>query len=399
VTRRRTRRLAAALVLGCLLALGVDQAVLYAALDDDLVLGQRLAPFDPPYFTAAQRAALARIEQQVRTGEPPAELLGFHAELGWAHAPESGAEDFVFDRFGARVGVAPLAAQKPAGVTRVAAFGCSFTIGVQVGPLKCWPAALDALSPGVEVANLGVAGYGLDQAFLRWRLTHDALDCDEVLLGFLPAAATRNLSVYRPALRHWSETLAFKPRFVLALDGELELVPNPARSFAELARLVRTQSELHAVLARTDGWVQRAPAAWAPRGSHWSHWFATGRLALTLLERRGRDPAAALADASSETYRVTRAIALAMAREVQHSGARFRLLVLPDRPALRSAASGRPYWASFAADVNEAGVELLDLSPALLAAGALDDDAFWLADGHYAPGAHAVVARALAQRE
>jgi len=381
----------------------VDQAVLYTALGDGELFGRRIAPFDPPLFTADQRAALARIEEQVRTGAPPAELLGFDPELGWSHAPESGTGDFQFDRFGARIGVAPLAADKPAGVTRVAVYGCSFTIGVQVGPRESWPAAWDALDPSIEVANMGVAGYGLDQAFLRWRMTQAALASDEVLLGFLPSASPRNLSVYRPALRHWSETLAFKPRFRLgadsALGGELELVPNPARSFAELAHLVRTQSELHALLARTDGWAQRAPAAWAPRGSHWSHYSATGRIVLTLLERRGRDPEAALANPRSETFRVTLGIIRTMAREVERAGARFCLLVLPDRPGLRSAARGRPYWSDFVAEAERAGVKVLDLSSALLEAGAPDDDSFWVPDGHYAPRAHAVVAETLARHD
>jgi hypothetical protein len=381
---------------GVLLSIA-DQALQLSVLADGELFGRRIAPFDPPLFSAGQEAALERIREQVRTGQPTAELLGFDAELGWSHAPSSGSGDFSFDRIGARIGLAPLPEAKQAGIARVGVFGCSFAIGVQVAPRESWPAVLDAAGDNWEVSNLGVAGYGLDQAFLRWRRVAEQLDADEVWLAFLPAAALRNLSMYRPALRHWSETLAFKPRFVLDAAGRLELVPNPARSFRELERLVDDQDEFLRRLSPHDAWVRRFPAAYAPRGSHWSHASACARLILTELERGGRDFRTRLADSEDEVFRIASAVVIQMAGEVAARGARFRLLILPDRPALREHGASPDFWSALVAQLEARSIEVVDLTEPLLQAGAHEADSFWTADGHYAAPAHRVVGTALGE--
>ena len=251
----------------------------------------------------------------------------------------------------------------------------------------------------MEVANLGVGAFGLDQAFLRWRRVARELEADEVWLGLLPAAALRNLSMYWPAMEHWGSTVSTKPRFVLDDDGRLELLANPAASEADLVRLLRNQEEFVRRVGRGDVWLQRVPAAYAPFGSHWSHRLATGRLLLTVLDRRGRDPARWLRDEESVAFRLIRAIVLRMAEEVAAQNAtRFRLLILPAREDLRDReAEPRAYWEGLVDGLRRAGVTVLDLSDALVAVGATRDDRFWSEGGHYSPRANREVASALVE--
>jgi lysophospholipase L1-like esterase len=53
---------------------------------------------------------------------------------------------------------------------RIAVVGDSFTFGLEVRYEDTWPYQLErALGPEFRVLNLGVDGYGVDQAFLRYR--------------------------------------------------------------------------------------------------------------------------------------------------------------------------------------------------------------------------------------
>ncbi len=392
------RRWPRALALGLLLALALDQLVLLFALRDGELLGNRIAPFDPPIFWEGQAETLARIEEHVAAGRGAAGDFDHDAELGWGGAPSTGAGQLAYDWIGARLGDAPFPRERRAGELRAGAFGCSFTMGTEVAAADAWPAVLDARE-GLAVANLGMAAYGLDQAFLRWRRVAGELDADEVWLGFLPAASLRNLSMYWPAMRHWTTTVATKPRFELAPDGALQLVPNPAETLADLVALLHDQARFFEALAR-DVWVERVPDAYAPAGSRALHRLALGRVWLTLRDRRGRDPRPWLVDETSEATRLVRAIVLAMRAEVEASGARFRLLVLPSRPDLvdRREHGGRGFWEDVTGALAADGVDVLDVSDALLAAEALESSAVWAPGGHYSERGNRVVADALAAR-
>ena len=241
-------------------------------------------------------------------------------------------------------------------------------------------------------------GYGLDQCLLRYRRVAAELAADEVWLGFLPYASLRTLSTYWPAMRHWASVVAFKPRFSLAPDGGLQLVPCPADSLQELVRLVETQADFLAAVAPRDHWVGRVRPAYAPAGSHWSHHLAAGRLFWTWADHRGRAPGPLLRDPESEVHRLVRAIVSTMAREVEAGGAaRFRLLILPAEEDLADrAAHGGAYWDALVDGWSAEGLRVLDLSEPLLAAGALEDGGLWAPGGHYSARGHQVVADSLA---
>lgn len=392
--RWRWRRRLALAALAVLLA---DQAVQWTVLRDGWLLGRRIAPFDPPLFNAAQREARERLVALARGERPagPPRNVRLDPDLGWAPEPGFASGAYRYDAAGARVGAAgPLAAARTPGVRRVVAVGCSFTHGDEVDGDQTWCSRLDAQRADLELANLGVGGYGADQALLRLRRDGLPLQPDEAWFGLMPAAALRVTTLYRPAERHQDPSVGFKPRFVLD-GGVLRAVPCPAPS-AEAALRLLTDQGAFVQACRQDDWVARSPAAFAPRGSHPSHWFAASRLALTRLEAGGRDGAAALRDPHSGTHRLLAALVLELRDSARAAGAGFRLLLLPDRDALRAAAAGAPPWAGLVEGLAAAGVAVTDLTPALADAGALQDDALWQPGGHWGPELHAAAARVLA---
>jgi len=77
---------------------------------------------------------------------------------------------------------------KPSGVTRLCAFGDSFTHGDEVGDLRDYPTLLqqelDVVAPRrYEVLNFGVSSFGFHQAFMMWEALGSRYGCDELLLG------------------------------------------------------------------------------------------------------------------------------------------------------------------------------------------------------------------------
>jgi hypothetical protein len=443
----------------CLLLM--DQAVQWTELSDGWLQSRRVIPFDPPLFNNDQRTSLLRIEA-VGDDEVNRSIVGrIDAELGWAPVP--GGRDVwgSYDQAGARTdgsppdapvgaraasgagagpgggatdgardgtdggtdgagtdGVAPspaAPAAAPAGAPvsaaagaatrpgdgtplRVVAVGCSFTFGQGVGDDQTWAAQLERLRPDLEVVNLGVVGYGLDQALLRLWRDGMPLRPDEVWLGWRPGATLRMTTLYPPALTHGTTTVSFKPRYTL--DGDVpRLVPNPVGSPADVMRLLSDQQAFLAAVGRDDLWVRRRPEAWAPFGGHWTHRFALSRLVVTALELEDREPEKWVNDRTTEANRLLRTLVQDGAGRVASAGARFRLLVLPDRRDLhwRNATSTLGYWADPVVMMAGRGVEVLDMSGALESAGALTDGSLWT-DGHYGPRLNAAVAEVLAQR-
>lgn len=386
------RRWKAGALLALLVGLALDQLLARTALRDGMFLGVPIAPFDPPLFSPSQFRAFERIQEQL-AGQKPVSGK-FDPELGWCNRPDSGFDEYRYDWAGARIGAEPLARTKAAGVRRIVAVGCSMTHGEEVAARESWCAQVDAALPEVEVANLGVAAYGIDQALLRLRRDGFALEPDEVWLGILPQAALRTTTFFRPILDHWSLDVAFKPRFLLGDSGELVLAPSPAQSLADVARLLTDQETLLATLAGRDPWVARAPVAYAPRGTDWRHHSFVARLWLTLDEKRGRRLADAFDD-GHEFGRLFSAIVRTAQQECAERGARFLVLVLPGQDDLdRREETGRGYWEPWCDARRAQGVEVVDLSAALVAFPGARSELF-APNGHYTAVGSARVAEAL----
>ena len=134
-------------------------------------------------------------------------------------------------------------AEPDSGMLRVLLFGDSFVHGdevpVEVSFAERMPALCESLgaSRPVEVLNLGVPGYGLDQSFLRLERCAWQFHPDIVVVGFQPENVMRVTNIIR--LFYFTKTgLPFsKPRFLLS-QGELSVVNSPCIRPEEVAAVL-----------------------------------------------------------------------------------------------------------------------------------------------------------------
>ena len=87
---------------------------------------------------------------------------------------------------GRTVGVTTYDLQPAEDVLRVVAIGDSFVFGSYVDSDETYPAYLETLLDGGEVLNMGVVGYGIDQAVLKYQAYGEQYNPDVVLLGTFP---------------------------------------------------------------------------------------------------------------------------------------------------------------------------------------------------------------------
>ena len=119
-------------------------------------------------------------------------------ELGWSVGPGGHGPTYNSDGRGVRRASGREYPDLPApGVVRIVTVGDSFTHGDEVADQETWQAELERLDPRLEVLNLGVGGYGTDQAFLRWRRDGAPRGGQIAILGIWPEKICRNLNVCR----------------------------------------------------------------------------------------------------------------------------------------------------------------------------------------------------------
>ena len=283
--------------------------------------------------------------------------LGYRPAPGFARSAVAGAPALTITPQGAR-GPVDVPLGRTPGVARVVAVGDSFTFGADVGDTDAWPARV-AAALGVEVVNLGVQGYGLDQAALRLERDAPRWRPDVVLIGWYASAAGPER-----LLRTWS--CGPKPRFV-AEGGTLRLVGTPVPGPDEVRAAVRSAPAL-GWLARL-AWRRLVPPPADDPGPRRA-------LAVLLLDR--------------------------MVAAVRQAGARPVVVFLPSAGQPTSADYRLERDVVLAPWCSRAGVTCIDAGPRLVPEPAPADWAalaaanFLGANPHYSPLGHARVAEAVA---
>jgi len=152
-------------------------------------------------------------------------------QLGWPSPDSFGKGDY--DSSGSRI--IP-SFPDPNEEACVSAYGDSFTWGHEVGNEFAWSNVLSKIL-NCRVSNFGVRGYGTDQSYLRFK--HN--DCDKakiVILGHLAENVVRNVNQFSNLL-YPARGYALKPRFIIAADGSLKLIPILHLSLDEYHTMVR----------------------------------------------------------------------------------------------------------------------------------------------------------------
>jgi hypothetical protein len=104
--------------------------------------------------------------------------------------------------------------------------GDSFTFCFEAGDLEAWPHLLNEKAPDLNVINLGVSGYGLDQMYLTLVEEIDKYRPDLVIVAYIDDDLNRTLLSFRDYM---------KPRFCLKGDN-LVLTNVPIGDPAEVYR-------------------------------------------------------------------------------------------------------------------------------------------------------------------
>lgn len=240
------------------------------------------------------------------------------------------------------------------GTVRWLVVGDSFTFGHGVDEAESWSSVLESASAGsLEVVNLAVTGFGLDQQVLKLegelpRWPHSS----GVLVGLFEGDVFRTArTVHYGYAKPWFEVREGR----LVLRG----VPVPREApEVPLGRLALTQ------LARTRG---RELVEHLGFGSAWNR-------SVALFER--------LADLG------------------ESEGLDVRIVLIPKDRAVEGAGWRRALHERTLAEIRRrvasAGLPLIDTTAALREATARGERLYYPADGHWTPAAHAVAAGAVA---
>jgi len=158
--------------------------------------------------------------------------------LGWTSRPGSTSENGLYcaNLDGIRTSAADILASKvpQGGVLRVAIFGDSFTHGDEVPFENTWGYYLEnnlrKRGINAEVLNFGMCGYGMDQAFLRWKKHGRYFSPHIVIFGLFTDDMNRNVNLIRPIYYPSTDLPFSKPRFIGAKDAKLKLINVPTLS-------------------------------------------------------------------------------------------------------------------------------------------------------------------------
>jgi len=249
------------------------------------------------------------------------------AQLGWTVKPRGRTPDGLYEANaeGARAPADRRYGERPpSGRLRLVTLGDSFTHGDGVGVEDTWQRELERRRADLEVINLGVPGYGTDQAYLRWLRDGARLRPQFALLAIWPEDICRNLNVVRFFMQP-AEGSGFlsKPRFLLA-DRRLETLNQPVLEGESLVRAL-TDPATDPVL-RHDYWA--IPGDLEPRP--WQHLRMARAIATVWnLHRRRTLRERLYAGTDASGIEVTVAIIEAFRRAAERDGAVPVIVLIP----------------------------------------------------------------------
>jgi hypothetical protein len=212
--------------------------------------------------------------------------LMYDSTLGWVQRPGSTSENGLYhaNREGVRARASDEGTPARSDSLRVVLLGDSYTHGDEVPFEQTWGAYLEKklTEAGIptEIVNLGAPGYGMDQAYLRWKTSGAAFHPDLVIFGFQPENVKRNLNILRMFYHRPSRMPLSKPRFIL--DGRhLEAINIPTVS----------PDELLALYAHIERWENRRYEYYYRTADYEEHIWLKSKLVAVVIALIGQWPA------------------------------------------------------------------------------------------------------------
>lgn len=251
---------------------------------------------------------------------------------------------------------------KSPGIFRIYALGDSFTFGFGVRDEETFSAQLESMSPKLEVLNMGVPGYGIDQISLSMRERGYAGAPDFVLISIYPEDFWRSTRAYTDAGHG-------KPFYTLDAKNHLKLqhVPVP--------RDKNFKSKQFPEIMIRQGWHRIIYSS------------ALYRLTLKAWTRIKKLSGSEDPDSSVE-WVLGRAILKDLIREIYAAKSRPLLMLVP--PERWISGTSEPVRDSLIRFAAREQVDILDLTPVFSQASSkgslsdyyIPDDRHWTAKGH-----------------
>jgi hypothetical protein len=264
---------------------------------------------------------------------------------------------------------------------RIAIVGASFVMAERVAFEDSWGHVLEASSGGkFEVLNFGVAGYSIDQAYLRFKKDVLAWQPDIVILGFPLADLYQTLTVYTFIHSpHWDMPFS-KPRIVSDRNA-LRILNLPTIH----PRVMFAQQSIE------DLPFLEYDAAYSRR--LWQSSFADLSYVKRLLLDAWADPGLTLwsGESHDELVRVNGAIFREFIRLAEDNGVIPLIAYFPGRRDTLKLSRGEQ--GAGQRIMKEIGVPFVDTTPCVLELEPYA--AFVRNDPHYSPAGNAAVAKCL----
>jgi hypothetical protein len=294
-----------------------------------------------------------------RPDDPGRSYLVFDPDLGWTvGASRQGAGGlYRSSSFGARWDLRP---EPPPGRPFWAlCFGDSFTHGDDVAWEETWPRGLSTVL-GKTVLNFGVPGYGVDQAWLRYRKVGRGWPSERVFIGFMADNIGRHLNRYRPFISPEEKLYLAKPRFLLR-GADLQLLPQP---FVHEEDYSAPDLEARLLaLGGDDAWYR--PEWYRPKT--WDVWRTARVLRTAGALRESRSAAWRRLYDDEQAVELTARLITGFAREVREDGREPVLVFFPDKTLCRDALAGRRSLAApILSRLSASGLTVLDLTAPLV---------------------------------
>lgn len=377
------------LILAVLAFEGLARAVLWA-MEKKFESG-----YNPLTLTLSQ-AQCESITRVLNHEEP---YYQYDAQLGWSIRPLGTSGVYAANAHGFR-GPAEVTLMPADNMIRLACFGDSFTHCDEVDNHATWEAQMMAASPGLEVLNFGVGGYGLVQAFERYKRDGERFSPHGVLIGIMPENIYRNLNTYVAFYWPLSDSVATRPAMRME-SSAVRYVPNPLPLRTMYADLLANPAEMLPVIGEQDyyfqtkylqGWYR--PSAWdvfaavrLAKKAFFKTWFMDGLGPQAIMRAHQINPAA-------EAYQVMIAVCDAFAQEVAAHHAIPVFVLFPDYPSIIQYRENKVLRYQPLADHFEArNYAYVDLMPVF--SDVPPEELSRLVQLHYTPEANQRVARQL----
>ncbi len=268
-----------------------------------------------PYHVPVRRSEriLAEFTKSTTSGKV------YDPELGWAQRPN--VQDHNAAGF---ISTHPDVAGTPSpDCLRIAVFGGSYTEGTfDHGWWRVLEESLNSAGVKAEILNFGVAGYAMDQAYLRWKRDGVRYHPDIVMFGYSAGNCYDNLNMVRVVMDFETGLALTKPRFVLE-NGGLRQLNSPTVPVAEIPELLRHLPDWP--LLQHEHFYLPSDYALRP-------WRLSRLLALTEAKiANARDPhwGAQFYQLGKEPAELSLAIIRQFAREAQAAGSIFCIAHVP----------------------------------------------------------------------